>query len=849
MGKKIASNRTVSKLSAATSLTDSPHLQSAKGSSILLCAFLPPQFFQSLFVSVIHEIGSQHVRVHDTRSERVLCNHPTSSTASITCLDWGRYRSDSRDEYLEPSRKKRKIYTSLENQEAQEGGGVVVAYGTNESKIHFLSPAEGKVIVTLQGGHTLGINDFKFSLADDCQSGWSLGGDGNLVQWNLQKVVNIRYFGFAFGELKVQLSLCRTISITGAFATTLLPTGTQIFYASHVVHGIDLGDSDQKVEFGASTTNVHTLVLSALEASAGSPKLLTAAHASPQMQVFDVSSAEILVTLVAQNDIKSLSYLPGAYIDNDHGSRRPAEFLAAVTVDNKVEIFIDPFNSASSLKAKHQQNLSSENKARIKRSSAVVQLHRHTDVRALVPILKVCLKGNTLSIAWVEHGMNVGFEEIQCVEESSGEVCLSGLISKSVLESGSVTNREINSTHHVEGQKRTNIDESHAVVLHGGEAEQRQQPDRQIEVVDISSAAEDSNSSDDEMDRSQLTLQPLLNGQHDADNGMKNGISEANVDIDNHEALSFGEMIAANSPETVEVTAALSNSKNQALIPLSDQNSKPSTNLSLATLLRQALGTNDNILLERCLHVVDTNMIRATVERLNPTLATALLQKLADRLHSRPGRAGTLLVWVQWTLIAHGGYLGTQTAIVKKLSTLYRVVRDRANTLQSLLSLKGKLDMLEAQMNMRRGKQQRLGNRMMEDRNNERVTIYVEGQNEISSEDEAAYKNLDPDSEALGFDGGASVDLVDNTPGVEHTSDDFESDTREFEEESSIGETDLFDQEASESGPETEESPDEEVDYDDVDSIDEQERGDAEESPRKVKLKSGLVNGNGSKRA
>ena len=167
--------------------------QNIKGSSILHCAFTPSHFRQPLFASVVHELDSQHVRVHDTRSRRTLCSISASSTASVTCLDWGRHWSKARDEFSEPSRKKRRIYTGLEDQHTLQDG-VAIAYGTNESRIHLVSPTEGKVVVTLDGGHTLGIRDFKFLPADDYQTGWSLGGDGNLVQWNLKKIVNIRYF-------------------------------------------------------------------------------------------------------------------------------------------------------------------------------------------------------------------------------------------------------------------------------------------------------------------------------------------------------------------------------------------------------------------------------------------------------------------------------------------------------------------------------------------------------------------------------------------------------------------------------------------------------------------------------
>ena len=618
-----------------------------------------------------------------------------------------------------------------------------------------------------------------------------------------------------------------------------------MLYASYAVHGFDLGDSEQKLEFGASTTSVHTMILSATGASAESPKLLTAANSNPQMQLFDISSGEILVTLVAQNHIKSLSYLPATHVIDDNHSRRQADLLAAVTTDDTVELFIDPFKCTTSLQTKRQPNTSMQNRSQTTKSSAIIQLYKGTRTRASMPILKVCFRGNILSIAWTE-GANVYFEEIQCIDGNSGEVLLSGSVSRRVLGSGSLASREKNSMHKLQDEKNINVDESHAIVLHGGQAEHYQQSDHRAEVIDISSAMEDTDSSDGAMRTVQPFLQPQSNGPYDASIGPKIKTLGADENVDDHEALSFGERIAVNVPETVEVTA-VSQNENKSLIPIIDQNPEPTTNLTFTALLPQALGTSDSALLERCLHVGDTNMIRATVERLNPAFATALLEKLADRLHTRPGRTGTLLVWVQWTLIAHGGYLGTQTAIVKKLGALHRVVRERATTLQPLLSLKGKLDMLEAQMNMRKSLQQRLGNRMTEGQSNE--PIYVEGQNETSSDDDAAHGNPASDEEILDIGGFASVDRINSIPRAEQASDEFKSEDQDSE-ESEIDESDhLFDQEASESGQNTSESLDEDVDYNDIDSFDAEERSEVEEPPKKGKFKLGFVNGIGSRRA
>ncbi len=132
----------------------------------------------------------------------------------------------------------------------------------------------------------------------------------------------------------------------------------------------------------------------------------------------------------------------------------------------------------------------------------------------------------------------------------------------------------------------------------------------------------------------------------------------------------------------------------------------PPTLASLSHLLNAALRSGDDANLEVCLGTTtEAAWVRNTVARLDPALAGVLLQKLAARIHRRPGRAHTLVGWVQWTLITHGGALlagAQQAGVARALQELHRVLEERARGLNSLLLLKGKLDMLEAQMQMRR---------------------------------------------------------------------------------------------------------------------------------------------------
>lgn len=189
MGSKKSSRGPQSKISSATSLAPTSQTQAGNKSSIFRSSFSPSPFQLALFASVIQGLDSQHLRIHDTLTGRVRCDHAIASKASINCLDWGYYNRRNSDFDQHQSKKKRKRNHEV-NGEA--GGDVVVAFGTSDSDIQMFSPAEDKIVGKLQGAHTQGIRDFKFTNRKDAAEGWSLGGDGKLAQWDLRTGTSIR---------------------------------------------------------------------------------------------------------------------------------------------------------------------------------------------------------------------------------------------------------------------------------------------------------------------------------------------------------------------------------------------------------------------------------------------------------------------------------------------------------------------------------------------------------------------------------------------------------------------------------------------------------------------------------
>ncbi|OAQ71016.2 small nucleolar ribonucleoprotein complex component (Utp5) [Pochonia chlamydosporia 170] len=338
----------------------------------------------------------------------------------------------------------------------------------------------------------------------------------------------------------------------------------------------------------------------------------------------------------------------------------------------------------------------------------------------------------------------------------------------------------------------------------------------QVETIEISSdSASDEEFTDEEdaaaVEQTNGDKPPLkapvvtkLNGKP------KNDDAEAEESDEEGTSPSFGELLRGN--DAIDVPALLQQSMSGTVTTQPARTAiVPPSHQSLTTVLTQALKTDDTELLESCLHTPDVTTVRNTIETIDSSLAGILLNKLAARLYRRPGRAGNLMAWVQWTLIAHGGALASQPKVVHSLNNLQKVLAERAKGLNSLLALKGKLDMLELQMRLRRKMQRQTG--LVgpgDDAEEDDDVIWVEGETDPISRKDLA-------------NGGRSRrddDEDDDVPMINGIGD-----SEDEEEDSDVQEDD--DSEAAE------ESLDEdEVDHEDVDdSAGEEEESDAEAAP------------------
>lgn len=295
-------------------------------------------------------------------------------------------------------------------------------------------------------------------------------------------------------------------------------------------------------------------------------------------------------------------------------------------------------------------------------------------------------------------------------------------------------------TNGLPGRGNAKVDETKATVAEKPSGESR----RADEVIDISSAEEES--SEDENEEEDAPKQLQANGYAGEAQAVAGAEDVDMVDGDaaeqDAEEPSFGDMLSTRHPEPIEVAAAYPNDQpdSRSIAPTGGNVLSAPTGTSLSTVLTQALRTNDKDLLETCFQMNDQQSIRTTIQRLQPHLVGPLMQRLAERIHRRPGRTGHLMTWIQWSLVAHGGYLATQPDIMRKLRSLNQVLRERAQGLQPLLQLKGKLDMLGAQLELRRQTLATSTGAALDDEDDEEGVLYIEGRDDddASESDEAA---------------------------------------------------------------------------------------------------------------
>lgn len=470
---------------------------------------------------------------------------------------------------------------------------------------------------------------------------------------------------------------------------------------------IDKGASDEgfkKEQFDSFRHPVQSLVPNT---TLDDFQQFIAADKDKYINLVDINHKKIVRSLIASAGVQSVDLYSPA---NTSKTAPQAQLLLVLSEDGTIDLFDKPFSLPS---ASSQSTLSSRKTSTL-RPTAQIKLVNTDSKQSLIAVSAASIQGSDIVIATAFGGVDPSFQKVRWQDETTHELLFSGVRKVTTSRSASALNGT-----HMNGAKdmgKLYLDESRVVVGNG---------DALVEaadaVIEISSSDEENDEEDDEeaegmdatKDESEGDAGSASGDDSEADSAFAEeghvlGEDVSMQDQDStpaakQEEPSFGELLLSKSAGTaISIPDALATQAQTTTSRSSTNALAIPSGMSLSTVLTQALRTNDNNLLESCLHTSDPDIAKNTVVRLDSSLAGILISKLAERLSARPGRYGHLLVWVQWICVAHGGAISSNPAVMAQVQKLYRVLGERAGALDMLLLLKGKLDMLDQQLQFRK---------------------------------------------------------------------------------------------------------------------------------------------------
>lgn len=420
--------------------------------------------------------------------------------------------------------------------------------------------------------------------------------------------------------------------------------------------------------------------------------MFLAADHNRYINVYDIQNKKIVRTLVVSGEIDAANTND---VSQASKSAPEEQVLAVVTRDGSIDLFSKPF----SLPKATNGDMKTQRKGLTRKPDASVKLVTSDTPKKSVPAAGAFLDGPNLIILSIDGGVEPVFQKLRWQDEGSGDLLFEGVREVPRAKSSSTLNSA--TMNGAKDMGKTHVNDARAVVVNG-----LTESGSQAAPLEIESSDGEEDVSEEESEVEEDHAKSENGSEADSDEEMEDADQDfegttAGADEEDGVEPSFGDLLAARHPETISIVDTLpADSKALTTIPESKQAMLPS-GMSLGTVLTQSLRTNDQSLLETCLHVTDEHVIQNTILRLDSSLAANLLTKLAERLADRPGRYGHLLIWVQSTMIAHGGAIASQVGVASKLRTLYQVLNERSKILPSILLLKGKLDMMSAQQSFR----------------------------------------------------------------------------------------------------------------------------------------------------
>lgn len=215
--------------------------------------------------------------------------------------------------------------------------------------------------------------------------------------------------------------------------------------------------------------------------------------------------------------------------------------------------------------------------------------------------------------------------------------------------------------------------------------------------------------------------------------------------------------------------------------------------MSISEMLSQALHSNDNTLLEACFAQTNTSIINATVMKLPAMHVLAFLNAISERIQTSPNRGAPMTAWLRAVFVHHATFLSSLPDLTAKIGGLYQVLHARAQNVEELERLRGRLDLLSSQMKMKRDAAKRTKAQVELDpilalqasadgALPPHVALYQESDDEEDSADEMQQEDFDDDEEEEEEDGNDEEE-EEAQPSEDDMAEDMEERVEEEDED------------------------------------------------------------------
>lgn len=625
-----------------------------------------------LFASVVPWLDQFKVQVSTTRSSSA-----TSSTAlntslvlpkktSVQAFSWAVLNTASS---AASAKKKRK--RSLDNtSEKITLESLVIVLGTNKGESLVYSPVENKILFKLSGFHESPITfvDTQASpLVYTCDS------SGNIAQWDLNTKKLLTSFSSPVADVVAVKSV--NYQEKSSFSVSSNP----LLLASSSIFLTDLSDpSTVSKTIPAFASPISQIIASTLNTSL----VFVSSKNERNVAIISLDKSKPVALLVAQANVKYFA------LSKDNS------VAAIVTENGTVEIFPNPLEKVNNSDSKGTPSKSSKRKSlavvsvaptliitvsrpepALTKKQQQLTTKQKAELRVNVENVKFDDETSLLTLCWAEHGSVPVWESFEWKNSDgtfkSGDV---SIVKPIMVPEGSV---QANGSGDVASAKKYSEDSS--AVKSGNDLSQLNNLNN-LNTGDSDDEDDNEDSSDEEENQ---TLADRLKALD---------VDEEDEDADNKSSKS-----AASTKQSKE-----SSSNATAILSREFDDMSLKTPESFTLVLSQALKTNDHSLLESLLTTNNKENIKISVSRLESSQAVLLLERLAEKVAQAPGRAPQLMIWIKWTLIAHGGYLIQLPNLSSSLSALHLTLSNKVGMLPRLLQLQGRVEMLKSQLEMRR---------------------------------------------------------------------------------------------------------------------------------------------------